>query len=180
MGERPLKPSSPNRSFARRHLRSWDNRVLLVHSSSGMRTLIALSVLQALGIAMLLFMRDGNTRQPPAPNTIAATEHQHLLLTLLLFRRVFLECRQYLHEDRQRDAVPICSRFGDRRTLTPVHLSPPLVPPGRLRRLVTVTADAVRATSRGRLLLRIIAMCFDRYLNETQPPAATPLFPRVI
>lgn len=146
-----------------------------------MRTLIALSVLQALGIAMLLFMRDGNTRQPPAPNTIAATEHQHLL-----FRRVYSSVVFSWSADNtctrivQRDAVPICSRFGDRRTLTPVHVSPPLVPPGRLRRLVTVTADAVRATSRGRLLSRIIAMCFDRYLNETQPPAATPLFPRVI
>ncbi len=34
--------------------------------------------------------------------------------------------------------------------------------------LVTVTEQRVAATSRGRLLLRIIAMCFDRYLT---PPA---------
>jgi oxygen-independent coproporphyrinogen-3 oxidase len=33
--------------------------------------------------------------------------------------------------------------------------------------LVTVERSRIAATSRGRLLLRIIAMCFDRYLNET-------------
>lgn len=37
--------------------------------------------------------------------------------------------------------------------------------------LVTITASQLKATSRGRLLLRIIAACFDAYLN----PAATVL-----
>ena len=32
--------------------------------------------------------------------------------------------------------------------------------------LVTVASDGIRATARGRLLLRIIAACFDRYLHE--------------
>jgi oxygen-independent coproporphyrinogen-3 oxidase len=35
--------------------------------------------------------------------------------------------------------------------------------------LVTVTAKQIAATSRGRLLMRIIAMCFDRYLQPSQP-----------
>lgn len=39
---------------------------------------------------------------------------------------------------------------------------PPLVADG----LVTVTVDRIAATSRGRLLLRIIAACFDRYLHQ--------------
>jgi oxygen-independent coproporphyrinogen-3 oxidase len=34
--------------------------------------------------------------------------------------------------------------------------------------LLRESADAIRATSRGRLLLRIIAACFDRYLHEAQ------------
>ena len=43
----------------------------------------------------------------------------------------------------------------------------PLVADG----LVEVGEEAIVATSRGRLLLRIIAMCFDRYLQrpQTQP-----------
>ncbi|WP_028916845.1 oxygen-independent coproporphyrinogen III oxidase [Pseudoxanthomonas sp. J35] len=40
--------------------------------------------------------------------------------------------------------------------------------------LVEVGEGGLRATSRGRLLLRIIAMCFDRYLT----PAAAPSAPR--
>ena len=35
--------------------------------------------------------------------------------------------------------------------------------------LVTATEDAICATSRGRLLLRMIAMCFDRYYNDALP-----------
>jgi oxygen-independent coproporphyrinogen-3 oxidase len=38
--------------------------------------------------------------------------------------------------------------------------------------LVTVDASRVRASDRGRLLLRIIAACFDRYLHQaTAQPA---------
>jgi oxygen-independent coproporphyrinogen-3 oxidase len=48
-----------------------------------------------------------------------------------------------------------------------------------MRRLLPLAADGlveldeghIRATSRGRLLLRIIAACFDRYLHQ---PAAEP------
>ena len=47
--------------------------------------------------------------------------------------------------------------------------------------LVTIAPDAIRATARGQLLLRNIAMCFDRYLA---PPAdaadARPRFSRAI
>ncbi len=45
--------------------------------------------------------------------------------------------------------------------------------------LVRVDADRITATSRGRLLLRNIAMCFDRYLNQPDAPA-TPRFSRAI
>jgi len=46
--------------------------------------------------------------------------------------------------------------------------------PLRADGLVDVEPDVIRATSRGRLLLRIIAMCFDRYLpaNHTAPAPA--------
>lgn len=44
--------------------------------------------------------------------------------------------------------------------------------------LVTIEADRTAATSRGRLLLRIIAMCFDRYLNRQ--PDQRPRYLRVI
>ena len=55
----------------------------------------------------------------------------------------------------------------------------------RLRPLVTdglVTLDRQRivATSRGRLLLRIIAMCFDRYLDECSQQVAEPRYSRAI
>src|SRR6478735_8668387 len=57
-----------------------------------------------------------------------------------------------------------------------------------LARLAPLIADglAVReggriaATSRGRLLLRIIAMCFDKYLEASSAPAARPRYSRVI
>jgi oxygen-independent coproporphyrinogen-3 oxidase len=38
--------------------------------------------------------------------------------------------------------------------------------------LVTITETEVRATARGRLLLRIIAACFDRYLHQSQAEPA--------
>ncbi|HEY0939725.1 MAG TPA: oxygen-independent coproporphyrinogen III oxidase [Steroidobacter sp.] len=43
----------------------------------------------------------------------------------------------------------------------------PLVADG----LVALERQRISATSRGRLLLRIIAMCFDRYLNQPSPQA---------
>ena len=47
--------------------------------------------------------------------------------------------------------------------------------------LVEIEPGRIVATSRGRLLLRIIAMCFDRYLNPATPLAsARPRYSRVI
>ena len=46
--------------------------------------------------------------------------------------------------------------------------------------LVEVDAGRIAVTSRGRLLLRIIAMCFDRYLQPTTTPTTLPRFSRVI
>ena len=49
--------------------------------------------------------------------------------------------------------------------------------------LVRVSSDAIKVTTRGRLLLRNIAMCFDAYLNRATAPSATPapvLFSRAI
>jgi len=45
--------------------------------------------------------------------------------------------------------------------------------------LVEVQPDRIRATSRGRLLLRNIAMCFDAYLEQPAAVAA-PRFSRAI
>ena len=45
--------------------------------------------------------------------------------------------------------------------------------------LVELGPRRVAATSRGRLLLRIIAMCFDNYL-QSNTPAARPRYSRVI
>jgi oxygen-independent coproporphyrinogen-3 oxidase len=46
--------------------------------------------------------------------------------------------------------------------------------------LVELSEQRLAATSRGRLLLRIIAMCFDRYLDKPSAPAARPRYSRVI
>ena len=46
--------------------------------------------------------------------------------------------------------------------------------------LVDVGPEAIRATPRGRLLLRNIAMCFDRYLDQTSVIDARPRFSRAI
>jgi oxygen-independent coproporphyrinogen III oxidase len=49
-------------------------------------------------------------------------------------------------------------------------------------RLVTLAGRQLRATDRGRYLLRIIAMCFDRYLatNDAQGAASEARFSRVV
>lgn len=58
-----------------------------------------------------------------------------------------------------------------------LHRLPDLVADG----LAEVQPSRIIATSRGRLLLRIIAMCFDRYLTHTAAsPAARPRYSRVI
>jgi oxygen-independent coproporphyrinogen-3 oxidase len=46
--------------------------------------------------------------------------------------------------------------------------------------LVTLTARYIDATARGRLLLRMIAMCFDRYLDAAPLPVTRSQFSRVI
>jgi oxygen-independent coproporphyrinogen-3 oxidase len=46
--------------------------------------------------------------------------------------------------------------------------------------LVTLTTRSITATARGRLLMRVIAMCFDRYLDAAPLPQAQPQFSRVI
>jgi len=59
---------------------------------------------------------------------------------------------------------------------------------GRARRLRPLAADRlvdvddhrITATSRGRLLLRIIAMCLHRYRNEWNLSATEPRFSRAI
>lgn len=56
---------------------------------------------------------------------------------------------------------------------------------GRLRPLeadglVTISPVAIAATARGRLLLRLLAMCFDRYLYAPAPQSALPRFSKVV
>jgi oxygen-independent coproporphyrinogen-3 oxidase len=46
--------------------------------------------------------------------------------------------------------------------------------------LVTLTATRLSATPRGRYLLRVIAACFDNYLQASQPGAGTPRYSRVV
>jgi oxygen-independent coproporphyrinogen III oxidase len=46
--------------------------------------------------------------------------------------------------------------------------------------LVTVSPHELRATERGQLLLRLVAMCFDRYLGPRAEAAEVPRFSRVI
>jgi len=46
--------------------------------------------------------------------------------------------------------------------------------------LVRMEADRIAVTSRGRLLVRIIAMCFDHYLNRAQTPDTKPAYSRVV
>ncbi len=62
----------------------------------------------------------------------------------------------------------------------PVYFADALMQLQRLVRdgLATVDDASICATSKGRLLLRIIAMCFDRYINQTS--AAAPRYSRVI
>lgn len=47
-------------------------------------------------------------------------------------------------------------------------------------RIAQIEGRRITATSGGRLLLRIIAMCFDRYLTESSAAAARPRYSRVI
>jgi oxygen-independent coproporphyrinogen-3 oxidase len=52
----------------------------------------------------------------------------------------------------------------------------PLVADG----LVRIEEERIHVTSRGRLLLRNIAMCFDRYLDQPATVAAPARFSRAI
>lgn len=62
----------------------------------------------------------------------------------------------------ERHGIDFAATFAEELTRLP-----PLVADG----LVTVRPEKIEATSRGRLLLRIIAACFDRYLHQ---PATGP------
>ncbi len=46
--------------------------------------------------------------------------------------------------------------------------------------LVVLTSRTIEATVRGRLLLRLIAMCFDRYLRAPESQSALPRFSKVV
>jgi oxygen-independent coproporphyrinogen-3 oxidase len=46
--------------------------------------------------------------------------------------------------------------------------------------LVEIAPSRIGATSRGRLLLRIMTMCFDRYLNAPSRAAAQLRYSRAI
>ena len=70
----------------------------------------------------------------------------------------------------RRHAIDFGEYFAD--ALDRLH---PLVEDG----LVRVEADRIAATTQGRLLLRNIAMCFDRYLPSRATDAA-PRFSRAI
>jgi oxygen-independent coproporphyrinogen-3 oxidase len=70
-----------------------------------------------------------------------------------------------------RFAVDFASYFADA-----LRQLQPLVADG----LATLSARSIAATARGRLLLRSIAMCFDRYLDAARVPEARPQFSRII
>jgi oxygen-independent coproporphyrinogen-3 oxidase len=46
--------------------------------------------------------------------------------------------------------------------------------------LVEIDARRIAATARGRLLLRSLAMCFDRYLGEARAASSAPRYSRVV
>ena len=46
--------------------------------------------------------------------------------------------------------------------------------------LVEIDRQRIAATERGRLLLRLVAMCFDRYLQTARSPAAAPRYSKVV
>lgn len=46
--------------------------------------------------------------------------------------------------------------------------------------LVTIEPNRIAATSQGRLLLRIVAACFDRYLDQSLPREKIPRYSRVV
>ncbi len=46
--------------------------------------------------------------------------------------------------------------------------------------LLEISPAAIQATARGQLLLRLIAMCFDRYLRAAPSPAAAPRYSKVV
>ena len=46
--------------------------------------------------------------------------------------------------------------------------------------LVEIGRTAIRATARGQLLLRLVAMCFDRYLHAAPSAAAAPRYSKVV
>jgi len=77
---------------------------------------------------------------------------------------------QHLMCDGAVDFAGIESRYGidfERYFARALERLGPLIADG----LVNLEGRQLRATARGRFLLRIIAMCFDRHLTEAAPPA---------
>lgn len=71
----------------------------------------------------------------------------------------------------RRHGIDFLSYFGD--ALRRLH---PLVSDG----LVTVVGSVISVTPRGRLLVRAVAMCFDRYLQAVGQPGEPPRFSKVV
>ncbi|MGC8519693.1 MAG: oxygen-independent coproporphyrinogen III oxidase, partial [Steroidobacteraceae bacterium] len=47
-------------------------------------------------------------------------------------------------------------------------------------RLIEIGPQAIEATERGQLLLRLLAMCFDRHLRAAEPAVAPPRYSKVV
>ena len=79
--------------------------------------------------------------------------------------------RVHIAAVEQRHGIDFLSYFGDalQRLL-------PLVSDG----LVTIVGSIISVTPRGRLLVRAVAMCFDRYLHATGQPSEQPRFSKVV
>jgi oxygen-independent coproporphyrinogen III oxidase len=71
----------------------------------------------------------------------------------------------------RRHGIDFLSYFGD--ALRRLH---PLVTDG----LVSIVGSVISVTPRGRLLVRAVAMCFDRYLPGTEQSSERPRFSKVV
>jgi len=71
----------------------------------------------------------------------------------------------------RRHGIDFLSYFGDA-----LHRLHPLVSDG----LVAIVGNVISVTPRGRLLVRAVAMCFDRYLNTMDHSSEQPRFSKVV
>ena len=81
------------------------------------------------------------------------------------------QIREYARRTNSEAALDFLGYFME--ALQRLH---PLVTDG----LVAVSGNFILATARGRPLLRVIAMCFDRYLGSESAAAEKPQFSRLI